>query len=88
MSTRYLVMSAAAPMPRSCWGRYRRVAVVELRDGFAGAPKMISSRARGIARIVETWERLHVGTTERGAYQRALAEARTLAERLNNGGES
>lgn len=82
------MLTAAAPMPRSCWGRYRRIAVVELCDGFAGRPKMISPRARGVVRIVQTWERLHVGITERGAYQRALVEARALAERLNSGGAS
>jgi hypothetical protein len=49
---------------------------------------MISPRARGVVRIVQTWERLHVGITERGAYQRALVEARALAERLNSGGAS
>lgn len=40
MTKRYVVMTAAACMPSSCWGRYRRVAVVEVRDG-AEKPKQI-----------------------------------------------
>ena len=80
---RYIVMTAAARMPASCKGRYARVAVVELEPGFTGSPKMISERARGVRRIVETWEKCHVGKTERCAYERALAEAFALAEDLN-----
>jgi len=84
---RYVVMDASAHMPRSCWGRYRRVAVVEvdpdaLPEG-ALAPAMISERARGCVRVVETWERLNVGKTGRCAYARALAEAEALAAELN-----
>ena len=43
---------------------------------------MISARARGVIRIVETWERLHIGRT-RGAYWDALEEAQAMAEKLN-----
>lgn len=79
-ATEYIVKTAAAKMPGSCWGQYRRVAVLEV---MAGAePAMISKRARGVVRVVQTWERLNVGTTERCAYERALAEARELVERL------
>ena len=81
-STRYIVMDAAAAMPGSCKGRYRRVAVIEIEAGFAGEPKMISERARGVARIVATWERLSDGRTERCAFSRALAEAETMAATL------
>lgn len=87
--TRFVVVSAAAAMPSSCWGRYRRVAVVEvdparLPDG-AATPRMISERARGVVRIVRTWERLNVGATDRCAFGRAMAEAETEADRLNSG---
>ena len=87
MDTRYIVMSAAAAMPSSCWGRYRRVAVVEVKvvEGIPANPKMISARARGVVRIVQTWEKLHVGRARSGrcAYSRAMAEAEGMANALN-----
>lgn len=46
-------------------------------------PKMISARVRGVVRIVKTWEKLHVGQIARCAYDRAVAEARELAARMN-----
>jgi hypothetical protein len=78
----YIVQSSAAKMPSKCWGSYRRVAVIEVEAGVTGVA-MISERARGVRRIVETWEKLNVGTTSRCAYQRALDEARALAAQLN-----
>lgn len=75
----YLVMTAAERMPGSCWGRYRRVAVVEVDDG-APLPKMISERAVGVKRIVGSWRRLNCGKTARCAYRRALAEAAELVQ--------
>jgi hypothetical protein len=77
---RYVVCTSQAKMPQSCWGKYRRVAVIETTDGIV--PKMISERARGVVRIVETWERLHVGG-DRSAYAVAMREAADLADRLN-----
>ena len=69
-------------MPSSCRGVYRRVAVLEVEQGLEYV-SMISPRARGCARIVETWEKLNVGSTPRCAYERALAAARALAADLN-----
>jgi hypothetical protein len=80
--SKYIVMHRAAKMPNTCMGQYRRVAVVEV-DGDS-EPKMISERARGVVRIIKTWERLNVGTTDRCAFHRAMAEAREMAGRLNN----
>ena len=80
---KFIVMSAAACMPGSCWGIYKRVAVVELDPEFVGTPKMISAHARGCKKVVRTWERRNVGLTERCAYQKALAEAQALANSLN-----
>lgn len=77
-ASRFVVMTAAAKMPRTCKGRYRRVAVVELTEGFEGVPAMISERARGVARIVAIWDQLNVGKTDACAYARALAEAETM----------
>ena len=81
----HIVMTAAAKMPRNCWGTYRRVAVVRLEPDFKGIPAMISERAKGVAEVVASWERLNVGTTERCAYEVALTEAYAMAEALNGG---
>jgi len=82
----YLVQTASAKMPTSCrFGRYRRVAVLEVEAGVTEVA-MISTRARGVVRVVATWERCSVGSTERCAYARALTEARALAARLGAGG--
>ncbi len=78
----YIVQTASECMPNSCWGVYRRVAVLRLAPGATSA-SMISPRARGVEKIVREWRRLNVGKTERGAYQVALAEAQAIAERLN-----
>jgi len=80
---KYIVMTATAKMPNSCWGHYGRVAVIETVDGTK--PRMISERARGVVRIVRTWERQHIGRTKRSAFQVACAEAVALAEQLNAG---
>ena len=89
--TAYIVMTSTAAMPNSCWGVYRRVAVaeVEVVDGHAVKPKMISERARGLVRLVETWEACNVGKVyQRGgkgrcAYTHALAEAEALVVELS-----
>jgi hypothetical protein len=63
----YIIQTAKACMPSSCWGsnHYRRVAVLEVEDGVMQV-KMISSRARGVRRVVRTWERLFDGKTSSG----------------------
>jgi len=85
---KYIVMAASANMPSSCWGRYGRVAVVEVdrevlaREGLS-QPRMISECAVGVVRIIYTWERQHIGTTRRAAFSRAIEEATKMADRLN-----
>lgn len=81
-NTHFIVQTAAANMPTSCWGTYRRVAVLEV-DRPLKEVSMISERAKGCVRVVETWERLNVGTTDRCAYAKALAAAEALAAELN-----
>jgi hypothetical protein len=82
-TTTFIVLDKAAKMPGNCWGRYRRVAVLEVQPG--ATPAMISARARGVIRVVATWEKLNVGLTERCAFERALSEAHDLARQLNSG---
>lgn len=82
---RFIVLTASTTPAVNCWGKYQRVALVEL-DGTlpeGARPKMISERARGIARIHRTWENLNVGSTARCAFRRALSEAQELCSVLN-----
>jgi hypothetical protein len=86
----HIVMEASAQVPSSWkWQRpMRKVAVVELTDEYAASgerPKMISDRAKGVAKIVEVWDRLNVGKTDKCAYRVTLKEAQELAMRLNTG---
>lgn len=83
--TRYIVMTATAQMPSSVRSAYRRVAVVETDLPEGEEPKMISDRARGVVRIVETWERCNVGRNVRSAYARACEAAEAMAEELTHG---
>jgi len=83
-TTKFIVKSSAARMPPSCWGTYRRVAVLEVAVD-APEPRMISDRARGVVAVVRTWERRSVGSTARCAYQVAMMEAAELAAQLNEG---
>ena len=78
----YIIKTAAANMPASCWGRYARIAVLEVEAGIQDV-SMISERARGCIQIVKTWEKLNVGSTERCAFSRAMAEAEALCAELN-----
>jgi predicted secreted protein len=78
----YIVQTASAKMPSSCRGKYIRVAVLEVDDGIERA-SMISRAARGVRRVVQTWERCSVGKTARSASAQAIAEAQSLASELN-----
>ena len=81
MDTEYIVQVSAARMPQSCWGRYVRIAVMEVQLGCR--PAMISERAKGVIRVVETWEKMFIGKTDRCAARVAQAEAEAMAQRLN-----
>ena len=85
MKTEFIVQTASAPIKNSWKWQHprRRVAVLEVDYGVV--PKMISERARGVVRIVDTWECCYVGSTSRCQYSRALSWARDLAAQLNRG---
>ena len=82
MRSRYIVQAAGARMPSSCRGQYRRVAVLEVPEDVDQV-SAIDERRRDVIHIVRTWEKCHVGTTARCAYQIALRKARALADELN-----
>ena len=79
----YKLMTASAQMPQSCWGTYRRIAIVQVETADT-EPAMISERAIGVVRIVATWEKLNVGKTDRCAYRKALKEAEKMLSDLRN----
>jgi hypothetical protein len=70
MTPRYIIMSASAQMPSSCWGRYGKLALVET-DGEK--PTMISPTARHMVRIIDKRDKLHMGGPQ-SAYQVAWRE--------------
>ena len=83
--TRYIVMISSAHMPSKVKAPYRHVALVETDLPAGHQPKMISSRARGVVRIVEMRERQHLGFRPRGntAAERAQRELAERARELN-----
>lgn len=79
-TTTYYVTCAAAKMPTSCWGTYRRVAVMAWDSTLGPRPKTIRDTRAAV--VVDTWEKLNVGVSERCAYSRAYGEALTRCEAL------
>jgi len=82
MKTKYIIKSVSACMPASCWGRYGKIAVLEVEAGLTDV-SMCSERATGVVRVVEIWDRLSMGKTDRCAYAVAMAEAQSLCDQLN-----
>jgi hypothetical protein len=85
MTTHYIVQTATAQMPSKVRAPYGRVAVLEVVDGVERV-SMISDRAKGVVRVVETWERQHAGggPGSNDAFRRALCEAMAKADMLNS----
>jgi len=81
METEYIVEVRQAKMPTTCWGRYGRVALMEVEAGTK--PKMISERARGVVRIVALRDRLFWGKSDDCALWRAYYELLDQASELN-----
>jgi hypothetical protein len=68
-TTDRVVVSACAAMPSSCWGVYRRVAIVEVPTGVK--VKAIDPRRMT---VIATKEKLNVGSTARCAFDRAVSD--------------
>ena len=80
---RYIVMTSSVPARgKARRGTYKKVVVVELDGSGIEEPKMISERARGVARIVRQYGACSVGRTDRCQYSRALDAAGALADHL------
>lgn len=81
MVNRFIVMTAAAKMPSKCKGRYGKIAVVETSGQM---PKQMHPKHKSVKRIIEVWDRRHIGKTERSEFQKCLKEANDLCETLNS----
>lgn len=78
----YIVQTATANMPGSCWGRYGRVALIEVDSPEIQRVSMISTRARHVIRIVRLWDRVFWGTSNRCAFQQAIMAAEDERRRM------
>lgn len=65
------------------WQHKRRNVAIIKTDGTE--PKMISERPKYVEEIVWAKYGLYEGLTEKSQYNKALNEAETILERLNNG---
>ena len=81
MKTKFVVRASQAKMSAKCWGKYGRVAVMEMEEE-APFPAMISEHARGCVRVVRVWDRLFWGISERCAFRQAVQAAKQLARQL------
>ncbi len=84
--THFIVQTAAANMPASCWGRYGKVAVLEVDAGLEFV-HAITDRSRGCHQVVAVWDRLNIGSTDRCAFAIAEDEAYNYAAALNKQAE-
>jgi hypothetical protein len=83
-------MTSSAKMPNSVRSPYRNVAVVQLNQEYTAKgtiPKMISTRARGVLRVLPMGRFPANGKTMKSGYQQALAAARQRAYDLCNIGD-
>ena len=80
-NTKLIIKISQEKMPSSCWGKYGRVAIMEM-EADAPFPAMISPRASGCVKIHKVWNKLFWGTSERCALRRAVEAARQLIESL------
>lgn len=74
---KYVILTSQAKMPSSCWGKYGRVAILEIKEGMK-APRIITDRAKSVIRIVRTWENRFCGKTNKSAFYKALEEAQKI----------
>lgn len=81
----YFLLDKCEKMPSSCWGKYRRLAIVGVPAG-SGEPSRIDTRIKGL-RIVSEWRALSVGKTERCAYRVALRDAREQLDTILRGAD-
>ena len=77
----HAVISSTDSIPGN-WGSNRRIGLVEL-DGSGITPCMISARAKGCKRVIQTWDRLNDGKTESCRFQKTLAHVLELLSEVS-----
>lgn len=77
-----VVASACDKMPASCPGRYRKVALLRMKESGT-TPSMISLRDKKVAEIINVRRKCFSGTTARCEASRAVAE---LIEEMEKAG--
>lgn len=80
---KYHVITSAAKMPGSVHARYRNVAIVAVADDHPDH-RPVQIRDTSTTKVLMVERRLHVGKTERGAFQRAVARYERLAASMND----
>lgn len=83
MDNQFIIMTAKASMPNSCFGSYSymKVAVVQiLKSGYK--PKQIHPNNKKI-KIIRIWDRLYAGSTKNCAFEKAMVQAKELCTQLN-----
>ena len=81
--TKYIV-KVSGDKCRGKFGTYKKLAVLEVYNDISAQDiSMISTRCKNILRIIIYKDGLSVGKTNRGAFQKALAEAEKLCLELN-----
>ena len=76
-----LVVSSAAKMPIKCWGKYRRIAVLVVKAGHN--PPGCIRVTKDVEKILFAEEKLNVGSSTQCAFERALSDARAIADSFN-----
>ncbi len=80
---KYLIKTSRAKMPTSCWGgsKYYHVALLEVDDDVERVT-MISPRARGVRRVVESIGPCYRGITDQCQYADAVRHLTQLKKDL------
>ena len=76
------LLKVSTDTPRGGFGNYAKIGLLEVEPGTTHVA-MISQRATGVIRVVETWPGLFRGKTDACAFSVALEEAKILCDRLN-----
>ena len=82
-----IVVTRSAAMPASCWGRYRKVYVIDVdywKAWDTWEPPQVRQGAKHVIRILWDSGPQSVGSTKRCGFARAVARAEQLASEFNN----
>jgi len=80
----FVILTATSKIPSSWkWNhKYGKIAVIQT-DGEK-RPKQIHPNHSSVVRIVDCWDRLYIGVTDKCQFKRVMKEAQVLCEELND----